>query len=188
VCALGGDFLHLAQDWELESFSSFLGILYSTTIKGVGEDRVWWQPSKHKDFQVKLYYTILTSTATVQFPWKSIWKTKIPPRVAFFSWTAALGRILTMENLSRRRIIIVSWCCMCKADGESVDHLLLHCGYAKELWDMVFVMFGIHWVMPKRVIDLFYCWQGKFGWHQNITIWKAIPHCLMWCLWRERNA
>jgi hypothetical protein len=33
---------------------------------------------------------------------------------------------------------------MCKADGESVDHLLLHCSYAKELWDMIFALFGIH--------------------------------------------
>jgi hypothetical protein len=27
---------------------------------------------------------------------------------------------------------------MCKADGESVDHLLLHHPYAKEIWDMIF--------------------------------------------------
>jgi hypothetical protein len=77
---------------------------------------------------------------------------------------------------------------MCKADGESVDHLLLHCPYAKELWDMIFALFGIHWVMPKRVIDLFNCWQGSLGRHQNFVICKAIPHCLMWCLWRESNA
>ena len=82
----------------------------------------------------------------------------------------------------------MSWCCLCKEDGESVDHLLLHCVFAKELWDMVFAMFGIDWVMPKRVVDLFDCWQGKFGRLRNVSIWRAIPHCLMWCLWRERNA
>jgi hypothetical protein len=108
--------------------------------------------------------------------------------VAFFSWTAALGQILTVDNLRRRRIIIVSWCCMCKEDGETVDHLLLHCDFAKELWDMVFVLFGLHWVMPRRVIELFACWQGNFGRHQHINIWRAIPHCLMWCVWKERNA
>ena len=43
-------------------------------------------------------------------------------------------------------------------------------------------------VMPRRVIDLFDCWQGKYGRHQNASIWRAIPHCLMWCLWQERNA
>jgi hypothetical protein len=41
-------------------------------------------------------------------------------------------------------------------------------------------------VMPKRVIDLFHCWLGSVG--RNSVIWKAIPHCIMWCLWRERNA
>ena len=26
------------------------------------------------------------------------------------------------------------------------------------------------------------------GRHLNLVIWKAIPHCLMWCIWREHNA
>ena len=31
------------------------------------------------------------------------------------------------------------------------------------------------------------CWQGKFGRHWNAAIWMAMPHYLMWCIWRERN-
>lgn len=42
---------------------------------------------------------------------------------------------------------------MCKRDEESVDHLLLHCPIAIELWETVFAFFGIQWVMPRRVID-----------------------------------
>uniref|UniRef100_A0A2N9EHP5 Reverse transcriptase domain-containing protein n=1 Tax=Fagus sylvatica TaxID=28930 RepID=A0A2N9EHP5_FAGSY len=106
---------------------------------------------------------------------------------SFFTWTAALGKILTAENLRRRGIVLGSWCCMCKASGESVEHLLLHCPYAKEMWDMVFALFGIQWVMPRGVLALFECWQGNFGGHQNIVVWRAVPHCVMWCLWRERN-
>jgi hypothetical protein len=180
-------FTRLAQDWELESFSSFLELLYSFTGTSSGEDKVCWKPSQSKNFQVKSYYKSLTSNGEDCFPWKSIWKAKVPPWVAFFSWTAALGRILTEENLRRRRVIIVSWCCLCKMDGESVDHLLLHCAYANELWDLVFAMFGISWVMPARVRDLFDCWLGKMGKYPIHMIWRAVPHCLMWCLWRERN-
>ena len=33
--------------------------------------------------------------------------------------------------------------CMCKADGETVDHLFLHCLIAKGLWDMAFALFGV---------------------------------------------
>ena len=151
-------FSRLAQDWETESFSSFLELLYSFTVTGIREDKVCWQPSQSKTFQVKSYYKTLTSNGEACFPWKSIWKAKVPPRVAFFSWTATLGRILTADNLRRRHVIIVSWCCMCKADGESVNHLLLHCVYAKEFWDLAFAMFKIFWVMPGRVRDLFACW------------------------------
>uniref|UniRef100_A0A2N9G2I3 Reverse transcriptase zinc-binding domain-containing protein n=1 Tax=Fagus sylvatica TaxID=28930 RepID=A0A2N9G2I3_FAGSY len=50
-----------------------------------------------------------------------------------------------------------------EADGESVDHLFLHCPYAKELWDMILALFGIHWVMPKRVLDLFHLLAREFG-------------------------
>jgi hypothetical protein len=57
------------------------------------------------------------------FPWKSIWHSKGPPRVACFGWTAALGKILTHDNLRKRSIVVVEWCCMCKKNGESVDHL-----------------------------------------------------------------
>ena len=77
---------------------------------------------------------------------------------------------------------------MCKSCGESLDHLLLHCPIACELWSLVFYMFGIHWVMPHKVIELFESWQGKFGRHCNIDFWRLVPHCLIWCIWRERNA
>jgi hypothetical protein len=41
--------------------------------------------------------------------------------------------------------------------------------------------------MPHQVRVLFDCWQGGLGWQQHSMIWKAIPHYLMWCFWRERN-
>ena len=76
---------------------------------------------------------------------------------------------------------------MCKVDGESVDHLFLHCALARELWTMVFSLFGMHWVMPRRIVDVLACWQGRLGRHKNWVLWNAIPHCVLWCIWRERN-
>uniref|UniRef100_A0A2N9IY24 Reverse transcriptase zinc-binding domain-containing protein n=1 Tax=Fagus sylvatica TaxID=28930 RepID=A0A2N9IY24_FAGSY len=37
-----------------------------------------------------------------------------------------------------------------KDDGETVNHLLLHCPFLKALWDMVFALFGVHWLMPWK--------------------------------------
>jgi hypothetical protein len=43
-------------------------------------------------------------------------------------------------------------------------------------------------VMPRQLLDLLACWQGWFGKHHSSEIWKVIPPCLMWCVWRERNS
>ena len=55
----------------------------------------------------------------------------------------------------------------CKKWGEFMDHLLLYCPIALELWTMAFSLFGLHWAMPKRVIDMFAAWQGSFGKHRT---------------------
>jgi hypothetical protein len=68
----------------------------------------------------------------------------------------------------------VDRCCLCKRDGETVNHLLLHCDMASTLWIHVFSRFGMSWVMPKRVIDLFACWW-KSGRPRSAAVWKMVP-------------
>ena len=53
---------------------------------------------------------------------------------------------------------------------------------------MVWNLFGLLWVMPKSVTDLFSAWQGPFSKHRNIVFQRVVPHYVMSCLWRERNA
>ena len=173
---------------DIEAMSDFMVAIYGSPIRGRGEDKMCWIPSKVKGFLVRDYYRILAGTTSFGFPWKSIWKQKIPSRVAFFVWTAALRKCLTIDNLRKRKVWILNWCYMCKRNGESVDHLFLHCPFALDLWSMVLGLFGVSWVMLRTVLGLLWCWQGSFGRHRNGCIWSIIPHCLLWCLWRERNS
>ena len=83
---------------------------------------------------------------------------------------------------------MVDWCSMCKRSGESIDHLLLHCDMARTLWSVLFSIFDVKWVMNGRVIDLFACWKGQRGNKLVIEVWRMAPLCLMWTIWRERNA
>ena len=50
---------------------------------------------------MRSYYKYLSSSAGIAVPWKRIWQTNAPPRVAFYVWVAAMGRILTTDNLRR---------------------------------------------------------------------------------------
>ena len=49
-----------------------------------------------------------------------------------------------------------------------MDRFLLHYPIAYELWSMVFCLFGIHWIMPYKVVELLASWQRKLGRYRNI--------------------
>ena len=51
---------------------------------------------------------------------------------------------------------------MCKWSGESINHLLLHCPIAFELWTMVWALFGLLWVMPQSVNRLIFSLAMSF--------------------------
>jgi hypothetical protein len=106
--------------------------------------------------------------------------------VVFFAWTVGQGKILTLDNLRKKRVIVIDKCCKCKMNRESVDHLFLYCEVARALWNALFSRFSLSWVMPLRVLDLFACWWtgGRF---RSAVVWKMFPCCLLWCLWRECN-
>jgi hypothetical protein len=112
---------------------------------------------------------------------------KLRSGVAFFVWTATLRKILTHDNLRRRDIVVVEWCFMCKKHEKSVDHLLLHCDVARAVWSYFYSLFGVEWVMPSSVLDLLSAWGTLLGHDSAIRIWKQVPLCILWGLWRERN-
>ncbi|KAF5452893.1 hypothetical protein F2P56_021410 [Juglans regia] len=181
------NFNRAAQDWEMESFVDFYSLLYSIRPNIQQEDGLWWCPARNGVFSVRSFYKVLTQVSEIQFPWKKLWRHKAPPKASFFVWTASLGKILTTDNLRKRRIIIADWCCMCKSGGESVNHLLLHCEIARTLWDEVFKKMELMWVMPQTVLEVLACWASIHGVRQIKAVWKMIPICIMWCLWQERN-
>jgi hypothetical protein len=181
-------FTRLVQDWELESVAAFLDIIYAAVPTQGVIDTIHWKHSSQKEFSVRSFYKCLLSPARTDYPWKSVWKPRVPSKVNFFIWTASLGKVLTIDNLRKRQLVIMDWCCMCKEAGESIDHLFLHCHTARELWALTFSMFGVSWVLPRHVVDLLACWTGRAHRGRSATIWGLIPHCLMWVIWRERNA
>ena len=75
------------------------------------------KPDRNNEFMVNDYYSLLVGSNDFCFPWKSIWKQKIPSRVAFFVWTVALGKCLMIDNLQKRKVWILDWYYICKCNG-----------------------------------------------------------------------
>jgi len=167
--------------------SSFLELLYSLRVRQGGEDRIYWISSKRRKFEVRSYYHVLYIHASSHFLWKSICRVKVPSRVAFFEWTAALGKILILNNLRKRNVIVMDWCCICKKSGESTDHLLLHYEVARDLWSSLFHLFRADWVMPRRVKELLVSWSGQVRSCNVLTVWRLyLERAECKKLWRKR--
>ena len=81
---------------------------------------------------------------------------------------------------------MAGWCCMCRRDWETGDHLLIHCDVASALWSAALSSFGVFWVFPNQVVDLLFGWHNSFGKHDS-EVWNLVPVCLMWTVWLARN-
>ena len=47
------------------------------------------------------------------------------------------------------------WCILCKAQGESVDHVFVHCEIVNFLWKKLFRVAKMVWTTPSDRNDLF---------------------------------
>jgi hypothetical protein len=86
---------------------AFYGLLYSLRLKQDGENRTWWIPSKRRKFEVRPFYQELSKSGGSSFSSKSICRVQVPLRVGFFVWMVALGKILTLDNMRKRKVIVV---------------------------------------------------------------------------------
>ncbi|XP_059671114.1 uncharacterized protein LOC132316672 [Cornus florida] len=150
-------------------------------------DEMLWVDTSRGIFEVKSFYNFMLERIGHIFPLKAIWRPKAPLKVAFFFWTAAWGSILTVDNLRKRSHVVVNRCCLCKTTGESVNHLLIQCSEARDVWSMLLGAFGLPWVFSKSTVDFLENWKGCTVESRVRDGWRATPLCIWWGVRRERN-
>ena len=136
---------------------------------------------------VKEAYRLLITPNDISFPKNCIWVARVPTKVVFFAWEATWGKVLTLDRLQKRRWQLPNRCYLCGCEEETVNHILLHCRVVRVLWEIVFVLFGIQWVFPSTVKEVLISWRDPFVGKKKKKIWKSIPLCIFWTVWKERN-
>ena len=48
-------------------------------------------------------------------------------------------------------------------------------------------MFGVQWVMSDTIVSLLFAWRNWLGTYSS-KVWNMVLACLMWLVWKERNA
>lgn len=107
------------------------------------EDARLWARDRQNDFLVKSMYEVLVVPPGISFSHKLIWSNFILSKVSFLLWKLWWNRAPTIDNLIHRGMIIPNRCCMCTSDGESVNHLFIHCKLVHTIWMYFLGKFGV---------------------------------------------
>ena len=151
------------------------------------EDRVLWKASKNGIFSVKSLTILLNLVVQSRFYGASFGALMCLQRWVFFAWEASWGKVLTQDQLEKRGCILANKCFLCCAKEETINHILIHCPKARVLWDLVFSLFGVNWVLSFTVRDTLSGWSASFVDKKLGKTWRTAPLCLFWTVWKERN-
>eukprot|EP00268_Persea_americana_P033489 TRINITY_DN33165_c1_g2_i2.p1 TRINITY_DN33165_c1_g2~~TRINITY_DN33165_c1_g2_i2.p1 ORF type:complete len:146 (+),score=9.08 TRINITY_DN33165_c1_g2_i2:242-679(+) len=92
-----------------------------------------------------------------------------------------------MDNLKRQELYIVNACPVCFAGEESIDHLLLNCRIAQQLWRSTLDWFQVSKPLPNSLSALFEFWRLGVGFTRERILRNASFLVVIWSIWKERN-
>ncbi|RVW47057.1 putative ribonuclease H protein [Vitis vinifera] len=138
------------NDWELDMLGELLHILRGHR-PSLEEDSFMWRQGRNGLFRVKEAYRLLDNPNDIVFPSRSIWVDRVPTKIAFFTWEATWGKVLTLDRLQIRGVQLPNCCFLCGCEEENVNHILIHCIMARALWDIILGLVDVKWVFPETV-------------------------------------
>ena len=68
-----------------------------------------------------------------------------------------------------------------------MDHLLLHCSKTRVLWELLFSLFGVNWIILGSVRDMLLGCKGTFVGKKRKKVWQVARSCLFWTVCKARN-
>ncbi|CAG7897909.1 unnamed protein product, partial [Brassica rapa] len=145
-------FLPGSTDWDVEKLEQVLPFHKEQILKirpsrlGRSDDLVWLK-NPSGEFFTRSGYLAATETEANSTPstpttpvdtvkWlTSVWNIKTTEKIKIFLWKSLHGALPVGEQFAIRSIPISTLCRRCNTE-ESVAHLLFHCPFAVQVWEL----------------------------------------------------
>jgi hypothetical protein len=145
-------------------------------------DTVKWKLDP-KGFSVRSMYRAL-KWRSFGFPFKFLWKVKVPAKVKVFLWLVVKRSILTKDVLHHRGWK-GDWLCQFCSENETISHLFFSCPLARYIWNVACCAFGFK-NRPTSIKKLFGSWLRKFKKKDKHVALVGIA-AVLWGLWKTQN-
>ncbi|XP_071708422.1 uncharacterized protein [Rutidosis leptorrhynchoides] len=108
-------------------------------------------------------------------------------KIEVFVWRTNKKRLPVLIELDKRGIDLHSVRCpLCDDDIESVNHSLILCKHAFDVWSKVFDWWGRGGIPFVNVEDMFTD-AGQTNTRVGKSIWKAVIWVTSYLIWKNRN-
>ncbi|XP_071692209.1 uncharacterized protein [Rutidosis leptorrhynchoides] len=159
---------------ELENLC---GLISAYNFSGDGFDSWTWNLANYGDFRVKSLCKLIEEQS-VMGPTnasETMRNRLVPKKLEIFVWRAVQRRLPTRLELDKRGIDLYSTRCpLCDDDLESVEHSLILCKHAYDLWVRVYSWWGLGNVSNLSISEIF-CGNNSAGMSTlGKKIWQAV--------------
>ena len=171
----------------LFEFMALVDLTQHVELRPGIEDAIAWTWESSGTFSARSAYRAhfagrIESAGAVQ-----VWRCRAPPACKFFTWLATRNRCWTANRLQRRQLPHPSACPFCDQLPETLDHLLLGCVLARQVWSKVMNTWSRPDWTPSADSKLVEWWttlnpQNQF----QKEAWTVIT-LVLWMLWKHRN-
>ena len=134
------DFRRTFTDEMMGQWQDLRSIMTSVVLNDE-EDQLIWKYKSNGIYSSKSMYAIINFRGVRPLYLPAVWDLKVPPRIQVFLWLFSQNKIMTRDNLRKRGIQKPLECEMCW-EIEYVYHLFFECVVARELWKLVYHVFG----------------------------------------------
>jgi hypothetical protein len=154
--------------------------LASTIVLSEDDDEMIWQFHTSGVYSSQSLYSVINFKGVTPMYVRAVWKLIVPPRVHFFLWLLSKIKLLTRENLDKRRKIDDMSCLFCM-EKEIVNHLFFDCVVARKAWECISEVIGREVGVNYESIGMMWLCNKRFG------IANVLTSAVCWGVRKLRN-
>ncbi|KAF6145345.1 hypothetical protein GIB67_016806 [Kingdonia uniflora] len=154
-------------------FDRFGVDIHTIKINHHKPDRRVWKLDLIGKFSVKGAFESIRNKGQANLWIKFLFRRAIHPRFFMWGWRLCHGKLPTDDNVQKKGITLVSRCCLCSNNSESIHHLFWDCSFSICLWTWLEDLFKVQ-ILDKNLKSFLELKASSYFWelpnHDEIKI------------------